>query len=237
MDPDPQHWSFRTTADGEALIEQVTSTLAELVGHTIYGRITSRPYPVTTWAEAAWKNSPAPTAGFAKILERDQTQLAQRRQSDKLVYLGVDLGPRSRAVGLPGKVVPDVARREFTALQQRLNDLDDLMEGPGVAAQPAFGNDLAWLLARSFALGCPVPEPVADGVTDWSSSDLHEFTGSTFWPAEPLAHSTRIESTMGERPINRHVVVLTVGRMGELRVPEVDEPWIAKTDKLASPPH
>ena len=29
-----------------------------------------------------------------------------------------------------------------------------------------------------------------------------------------------IESTMGEQPMTRHVVVLTVGRMGELRVPE-----------------
>lgn len=92
---DPQRWSFRTVADGESLIEAYASQIAELVGRTIFGRITTRPYPVQTWAQAAWNNSPAPTEGFAKILERDQLMLSSRMQSDKLVYLGVDLGSRS----------------------------------------------------------------------------------------------------------------------------------------------
>lgn len=103
---DPQRWSFRTVADGESLIEAHASQIAELVGRTVYGRITTRPYAVETWAEAAWNNSPAPTEGFAKILERDQVQLSSRMQSDKLVYLGVDLGSRSAAVDLTGRGHP-----------------------------------------------------------------------------------------------------------------------------------
>lgn len=232
---DPQRWSFRTVADGESLIEAHASQIAELVGRTVYGRITTRPYAVETWAEAAWNNSPAPTEGFAKILERDQVQLASRMQSDKLVYFGVDLGSRSSAVDLTGRVIADVARRELEALQRRLDEVDEIMAGPGVDAIPAVGNDMAWLLARSFGLGCPAP--VQDTVEEmrWSKEDLHEFTGATHWSAEPLAQSVRIDSTMGDRPITRHVVVLTVGRMGELHIPEVDEPWIAKTDKLPFP--
>ncbi|MEV8026834.1 ATP-binding protein [Cellulosimicrobium funkei] len=232
---DPQRWSFRTVADGESLIEMHASQIAELVGRTVYGRITTRPYPVQTWAEAAWRNSPAPTEGFAQILERDQHQLSSRMQSDKLVYLGVDLGSRSTAVDLTARVMSGVARRELEALQGRLDDLDEIMAGPGVEAIPAVGNDMAWLLARSFALGCPAPAQDTIEETHWSASDLHEFTGATHWSAEPLAHSVRVDSTMGDRPITRHVVVLTVGRMGELRIPEVDEPWIAKTDKLPFP--
>ncbi len=232
---DPQRWSFRTVADGESLIGAHASQIAELVGRTVYGRITTRPYAVETWAEAAWNNSPAPTEGFAKILERDQVQLSSRMQSDKLVYFGVDLGSRSSAVDLTGRMIPDVARRELEALQRRLDEVDDVMAGPGVDAIPAVGNNMAWLLARSFALGCPAP--VQDTVEEvhWSREDLHEFTGATHWSAEPLAQSVRIDSTMGEQPITRHVVVLTVGRMGELHIPEVDEPWIAKTDKLPFP--
>jgi hypothetical protein len=221
---DPQRWSFRTVADGESLIEAHASQIAELVGRTVYGRITTRPYPVQTWAEAAWNNSPAPTEGFAKILERDQVLLSSRMQSDKLVYFGVDLGSRSTTVDLTARVVPDVARRELEALQRRLDDVDEIMAGPGVEAIPAVGNDMAWLLARSFALGCPVPALDTVEETHWSTDDLHEFTGAVHWSAEPLGQSVRIDTTMGEQPLTRHVVVLTVGRMGELRIPRSTSP-------------
>ncbi|MFI2102910.1 ATP-binding protein [Isoptericola sp. NPDC019693] len=232
---DPQRWSFRTVADGEALIEAHASQIAELVGRTVYCRITTRPYPVQTWAQAAWQNSPSPSEGFEAILVRDQQQLASRMQSDKLVYFGVDLGSRSSAVDLTARVLPDIARRELAAVQHRLDEVDEIMAGAGVDAIPAVGNDMAWLLARSFALGCPAPNQDTIEETHWSKEDLHEFTGSTFWSAEPLAQSVRIDTTMGEQPITRCVVVLTVGRMGELHIPEVDEPWIAKTDKLPFP--
>lgn len=136
---------------------------------------------------------------------------------------------------LTAKVMRDVARREMSALQRRMDDLDEIMAGPGIEALPAVGNDMAWLLARSFALGCPVPGQDTVEETHWNVSDLHEFTGSVHWSAEPLAQSVRIDSTMGDQPITRHVVVLTVGRMGELRIPEEDEPWIARTDRLPFP--
>jgi hypothetical protein len=49
---DPQTWSFRSVAEGEALIRDHAACLAELVGITIYGRVTYRPYPVSHWARA-----------------------------------------------------------------------------------------------------------------------------------------------------------------------------------------
>jgi len=232
---DPQMWSFRSVADGESLITAMAAQLAEMTGRTMYGRITSRPYPVASWAEAAYKNSPAPTKGFEQILERDQLQLATRMQSDKLVYFGVDLGTRSTVVDVTSRVVSDVARRERAALQAKLDETDALMSGPGIEAIPAVGNDMAWLLARSFALGCPVPQQDTVEEVTWTKEDLDEFAGAVDWTAEPLALSTRVESTMGDARLVRHVVVLTVGRMGELFIPEKEEPWIAKTDKLRFP--
>lgn len=232
---DPQMWSFRSVADGEQLIVSHATQIADLVGRTIYGRITTRPYPVQAWAEAAWNNSPAPTVGFGKILERDQMQLRDRMQADKLVYYGVDLGARSTAVDLTSRVLPDVARRELAALQTRLDDLDETMAAPGIEAEPALGNDMAWLLARSFALGCPVPQQDVVEETVWEKEDLDEFAGGVQWSAEPLAQSVRVDSTLSDQPLTRHVVVLTVGRMGDLAIPEGEEPWIAKTDKLRFP--
>lgn len=232
---DPQMWSFRSVADGENLITSHASQVAELVGRTIYGRITTRPYPVQAWAEAAWSNSPAPTKGFAKILERDQLQLRNRMQSDKLVYFGVDLGTRSAAVDLTSRMLPEVARRELRALEGRLDELDAIMAGRGIEAIPAVGNDMAWLLARSFALGCPIPAQEDVEEVAWDKSTLDEFAGCVDWSAPPLAQSVRIDSAAGDQPITRHVVVLTVGRMGDLEIPEKEEPWIAKTDKLKFP--
>lgn len=139
---DPQMWSFRSVADGEALITAMAAQLAELTGRTMYGRITSRPYPVASWAAAAYNNSPAPTQGFEKILEHDQLQLATRMQSDKLVYFGVDLGTRSTVVDVTSRMVSDVARREREALQAKLDETDAIMAGPGIEAIPAVGNDM-----------------------------------------------------------------------------------------------
>jgi AAA-like domain len=230
---DPQMWSFRSVADGESLITAAASQIAELTGSTIYGRITTRPYPVAAWARESWENSPAPTKGYAQILERDQMQLAHRMQSDKLVYFGVDLGARSMVTDLTARMLSDVARRELEALQVRLDEIDAIMSGHGIEAVPAVGNDMAWLLARSFALGCPVPMAENTETNEWE--DLAEFTSGVEWSAEPLAHSVRIDSAMNTTPTTRHVVVLTVGRMADLQIPERDEPWIAKTDLLRFP--
>jgi len=232
---DPQMWSFRSVADGEGLITTHAAQVAELVGRTVYGRITTRPYPVATWAQAAWENSPAPTKGFQAILERDQLQLRNRMQSDKLVYFGVDMGTRSAVVDVASRIVSDVARRELEALQAKLDETDAIMAGPGIEAVPAVGNDMAWLLARSFALGCPVPAQDTVEEFAWEKEDLDEFTAGVDWSAEPLAQSVRVDSAQGDGPIRRHVVVLTVGRMGEMFIPEKEEPWIAKTDKLRFP--
>ncbi|WP_315095174.1 hypothetical protein [uncultured Cellulomonas sp.] len=89
---DPQRWSFRTVADGESLIEAHASQVAELVGRTVYGRITTRPYAVETWAEAAWNNSPATTEEFAKSLEREG---APKRSFECLYASRVAAGGRS----------------------------------------------------------------------------------------------------------------------------------------------
>lgn len=96
---------------------------------------------------------------------------------------------------------------------------------------------MEWLLARSFALGCPVPVPPADEGTSTllSSDDLAAFAETARWDAEPLDPTVRITTTIGARQVTRYVCVLTVSRAGDIRVPEKHEPWMSKADKLNFP--
>ena len=50
-----------------------------------------------------------------------------------------------------------------------------------------------------------------------------------------MGQSVRITTTLNDRPVTRHVVVLTVSRVGEISIPEKHEPWMAKTDGLPFP--
>ncbi len=231
---DPQMWSFRSVADGEALIEAQAVQLAELVGRTVHVRVTERPWSVDAWARACWDNSPAPLPAASLVLERDRAMLSESGQAEKLVYYGVSVGSRSVAAQV-GKVLPSLGRRDDEALVARLDELDQVMAGPGLECVRAAGDDMAWLLARSFALGCPVPELDVDEQVAWEATDLAEFTGRVDWSAEPLAQSVKVQALVGSEKVVRHVVVLTVGKMSDIRVPEAHVPWVSKTDSLPFP--
>ena len=234
---DPQTWSFRSVAEGEQLIYDQAATLSELVGTTVFIRVTSRPYPVSQWARVAWANAADPQPGFAEMMERDQRHMAAHTQADKLVYYGVDLGHRAQAVKALGKVMAGAVDREMQALEQRLADVDRIMASPGTSARPCDAAEMEWLLARSFALGCPIPVPTMDETAHavMDSDDLAAYVTTTSWDAEPLGQSVRITTTLNDRPVTRHVVVLTVSRVGEISIPEKHEPWMAKTDGLPFP--
>ena len=234
---DPQTWSFRSVAEGEALIRDHAACLAELVGTTIYGRVTYRPYPVSHWARAHWDNAPDPQPGFGELVERDQVHMAACTQADKLVYYGVDLGERGAVVAALGKVVAGAAQREREALAGRLADVDRIVAGAGLAARPVSPADMEWLLARSFALGCPVPvpDPHTDPRPVLDADDLDEWVSTVAWDAQPLGASTRVTTSINARPVTRHVVVLSLARMADIAIPEEHEPWMAATDTLPLP--
>jgi hypothetical protein len=230
-----QTYSFRTVREIEDLIRNQASQLAKLVGNTIHVRVTTRPYPVAHWARAAWENAPDPQPGFAQMLERDQRHMARSAQADKLVYYGVDLGARSTAVKLLSRFVPAAAERELEALDSRRAEVDKIMSGPGFDARPAYGKTLQWLIARSLALGCPVPvpDPQEDEELHLDGAALSDWISSVHWDAEPLAPTVRVTTSLtGGQQITRHVCVLTVSRIADIAVPEAHVPWMTKTDEV-----
>lgn len=234
---DPINWSFRSVAEGEDLIRSQAVRLAELFDTTVYIRVTTRPYPVHHWAKAAYRNAPEPRPGFQAMMDRDQRHMSAHAQADKLVYYGVDLGGRGMAVKALGKVMAGAVDREMRALQERLDAIDVVMAGHGLACVPARGADLEWLLARSFALGSPVPVPDPDEEerTLLDGDDLAEYVSTADWSAEPLGATTKITTSVSGRQVVRHVCVLTLARMSDVAIPEGDVPWMAKADALPFP--
>ncbi|MDQ3577906.1 MAG: hypothetical protein M3443_09970, partial [Actinomycetota bacterium] len=244
-----QAWSFRSDNQRELLIRQIAAQLGELQGRWLHLRVTSRPYPVHMWAESFDNNAlgrmpdVAGTLGWDGFLEGEQRHLMGLSMSDKEVFLGVEVSGRTmldrwveRAASVLGKMLPSAARAELEALTSEIGHLDDLVAGPGLDAISADASDLAWLMHRSCSLGLPAPRALAAvPVQRWETEDLAAFTDGVELFQEPYAPSVQVVGRLRGQAITRNVVVLTVGLMDGLHIPEVDDPWMQHSDRLPFP--
>jgi hypothetical protein len=244
-----QAWSFRSDNQRELLIRQIAAQLGELQGRWLHVRVTSRPYPVHMWAESFDHNAlgrmpdVAGALGWDGFLEGEQRHLMGLSMSDKEVFLGIEVSGRTmldrwveRAAPLLGRMMPSAAKAEIEALASEVRHLDDLVAGPGLDALPADAADVAWLMYRSCALGLPAPRSLAASpVQRWETEDLAAFTDGMELFQEPYAPSVQVVGRVRNQAISRNVVVLTLGLMDGLRIPEVDDPWMQHSDRLPFP--
>ncbi|GGL37614.1 hypothetical protein GCM10012283_20290 [Phycicoccus endophyticus] len=231
----PQGWSFRPDSARERLIVDTADALAQLTKRSLHLRITTRPYPVSRWAESHDTNAPAPLPGWPEHLIRDQMHLASRSMADKEVYLGVDLGATKRFLHSMSGMVGPAGDREVAAMAKPIRALDELMRHPGLAGDPATPRQLEWLLHRSCSLGLPAPLTLgAAEHPEWEREDLHEFTDHVTWTATPYGRTIQVRGEHDGAQVERHVCVLSVGRMTDLDIP-LGVPWIQRTDQLSFP--
>ncbi len=232
-------WSFRGDAEREQLIQLIACQLGALAGRHLRMRVTSRPYPVRRWAEAAHGNAidrpptPAGALSWPRFLQGEQQHLAAGDPAEKEVFLGVDLAAWNSSAqrGFPG------TRRRRSGLDWSLAELTDLLGGPGLAATPATPGELMWLVMRSLGLGLPgLAVPDLHPHTQIGEPELLALTGQVALCAEPGDPTLTV---LGQGPdgqvLRRRLAVLTVGRMEPLRIPEVDDPWMQRTDRLPFP--
>ncbi|WP_323101189.1 ATP-binding protein [Intrasporangium sp. YIM S08009] len=240
---DPQGWSFRPDGVREQLIVDGADVLSQLAKREVHLRVTTRPYPVAKWARDHDANAPAPLPAWAQHLTTDQHRLASLSMADKEVYLGVEIPSRSpllKALGSIGDTFSDtfagaVSQREVTALEKQIRATDELMSSPGLEAVPATPRQLEWLLHRSCSLGLPAPLTLGGVEGDaWDLDDLGEFTDRVNWFATPYGRTIRVVGEHDDRRIERHVCVLSVGRMTDLDIPP-GIPWMQRTDELPFP--
>lgn len=238
-------YSYRTVRSAEMLITDAAAGLNELEpGTRVHLRVTSRPFPVSEWAERSWKDAPAPTDEYAAILERDQMRLANADQTDKLVFWGIEVGSRSSvAAALASaasavrakKTALSIQEAESRELAQTVDRLDEVMAAPGVDSYAATPREMDWLVRKSLGLGCSLTPTTAIEDDDLDAEELSDFTRQVSWSVGSLADSVEVVSSQEATQQSRHAVVLTLAALPELLIPEVDQPWIARADQLGFP--
>jgi AAA-like domain/LAGLIDADG-like domain len=244
-----QRWSFRSDSQRQDLIEAIAGQYAELQGRWMHLRVTTRPFPIRMWAEAHVHNAVnrlPDTSGalsFDDYMVGEQQQLLGRSMAEKEVYLGVQVQTRrmvdravERAAPLLRRIFPDAVDAELVALDSEVEHLDQVIGSAGLDGRPVYAEEMSWLMHRSCSLGLPAPRnlPAVPSST-WEPEDLASFTDAADFHTEPYAPTVTVRGRTGSNAgIKRHVAVLTVGQMHGLQIPEVDDPWVQHSDRLAA---
>lgn len=236
-----QPWAFRSDTQREQLLFGSGDALAWLAGHRVHLRVTTRPYPAAEWARALDQNTPAPLRSAAGPSWGDhlvamQEHLRHQTMADKEVFLGVRLAHRAPGHRLASMVWRKPGNIEKARLLPTLERVTEAVGLPGLEGRPATAAEMEWLLRRSIGLGLPAPSgeaPVADGT--WDADDLHSFSDQVDYAAVPLGRTVRVTGR-GTTAVERHVAVVSVGRLEEIDAPDPGhEPWLSHTDRLPFP--
>ncbi|MCE3555521.1 ATP-binding protein [Pseudonocardia sp. RS11V-5] len=249
----PRPWSMRADHEREALMAAVGLALAALPGRWLHWRVTWRPYPAAEWARAHDKwamplpDQPDGVSWEDHVIAEQERALAVPK-AVKEVYLGVEIrGGRSRL----GSIGDQLARSrsatisrlaggwvdaELSALDEEIRRVDSLMATSALGGEPVTAGQMLHLLYRSCALGLP-PETVMPAAphAQWETEDLAAVDQLARWTAEPYAPTLRVTGAAGGERHSRHVLIASLGRMGEVDVPAVDLPWMTVPDNVAVP--
>ncbi|WP_016884309.1 MULTISPECIES: ATP-binding protein [unclassified Rhodococcus (in: high G+C Gram-positive bacteria)] len=242
----------------------VVANLAEAGVTGLHRRLVRTPWPVRQWAQAhdGWADPIPDVPGalsWADYLRGQQHAMLWGNPTQKGRYWGVELPPRSvLAQGLDtvGQwLVPVVdwpllgkfaqlwrnwARDAFLGEQKAIADhlatIERHLSGQGVNAKPATAAQMDYLLLRSATLGLPLD---ADGVIcgggDWEESDVAALEDLTTLELTPGDGYTTVRGQVSGRDYTGYAIVLTVGRMAPLPIPEKMLPWQVIGDPSGEP--
>lgn len=237
-----QLWAFRSDTQRAQLLHGFGDGLAWLAGHRIHLRVTSRPYPTGDWARQLHKLTPSPleTAGqqpWTDHLVDMQQHLRHQTMAEKEVYLGVRIKSRPPSHRLMSAITRRPTNIEHARVLPDLERVTETVGLPGLEGRPATAKELEWLLRRSIGLGMPSPtdlSPTCDPA--WDREDLASFTDRVEYAAQPLGRTVKLTSRSSGSAVERHVAVLSVGRLEEIEAPDpAHEPWLSHTDRLPFP--
>lgn len=239
-----QPWSFRSDGEKRGTVNATARDYAALVGHRIYLRGTTRPYPTIEWAQrlhqstiqgAAENKLPGHKGNtWSDHLSRVQRHLRSITMAEKEVYLGVRISHRTlldQALSLFG------GKREDDRLDAKVRSVTEIVGRPGLGGRPATAAEMEYLMHRSVALGLPSPVSLATpGTTQWGPGDMGEFANSVSYQHDVFSPTTTVQARRGDHDVTQHVAVTTISRMESVEVPALyTSPWMQVTDLLPFP--
>ncbi|MEU7903292.1 ATP-binding protein [Actinoplanes sp. NPDC049118] len=237
-------WAFRPDAEREALLSAISEQYAGLAGFRLHLRRTNRPFPADEWARTVDSHTARPlpdvsgATSWSDHLVAAQRHLLSVNHAEGQTYLGVTFARRSlgdtfseRILRMFGKGTSDSERRK---LGRTVEQFDEVLNAFGMRGRRVTPPELEWLLFRSVAL-CMAPpgplSPISNG--HWERGDLLALTEQVERYRTPYGSTVKLVNRMtGEE---RHVAVLSVGRMEPLEIPEKHEPWMHFHERLPWP--
>ncbi|GAA3344357.1 hypothetical protein GCM10020358_47280 [Amorphoplanes nipponensis] len=237
-------WAFRPDAEREALLSAISEQYAGLAGFRLHLRRTNRPFPADEWARTVDSHTAKPlpdvsgATSWSDHLVAAQRHLLSVNHAEGQTYLGVTFARRSlgdtfseRILRMFGKGTSDGERRK---LGRTVEQFDEVLNAFGMRGRRVTPQELEWLLFRSVALCMSPPgplSPVSNG--HWERGDLLALTEQVERYRTPYGSTVKLVNRMtGEE---RHVAVLSVGRMEPLEIPEKHEPWMHFHERLPWP--
>ncbi|MDV6297081.1 ATP-binding protein (plasmid) [Rhodococcus aetherivorans] len=242
----------------------VLANLAEAGVTGLHRRLVRTPWAVRAWAQAhdGWAEPIPDVPGalsWSDYLRGQQHAMLWGNPTLKGRYWGIELPPRAAlAVGLDtvsewllpivdwpllgrvAKLVRAWARTAFLNEQKTLADhlatIERILSGQGVRAKPATAAQMDYLLLRSASLGLPLDaEGVISGGGNWEHSDVAALEDLTDLELTPGDGYTTVRGQVGGRDYTGYAIVLTVGRMAPLPIPEKMLPWQVLGDSSGEP--
>ncbi|GAA3931876.1 ATPase [Amorphoplanes auranticolor] len=237
-------WAFRPDAEREALLSAISEQYAGLAGFRLHLRRTNRPFPADEWARTVDSHTAKPlpdvagATSWSDHLVAAQRHLLSVNHAEGQTYLGVTFARRSlgdtfseRILRMFGKGTSDGERRK---LGRTVEQFDEVLNAFGMRGRRVTPQELEWLLFRSVALCMSPPgplSPISNG--HWERGDLLALTEQVERYRTPYGSTVKLVNRMtGEE---RHVAVLSVGRMEPLEIPEKHEPWMHFHERLPWP--
>ena len=234
-------WAFRPDAEREALLSAIAEQYAGLAGFRLHLRRTTRPFPADEWARTVDQLTRAPlpnvpgAPSWSDHLVAAQHHLLSVNHAEGQTYLGVTFARRSLGDTLAGRLRnlfgKGIADSEHRRMARMVEQFDEVLGSFGMRGRQVTVAELEWLLYRSVALGMAPPtalSPVTSG--EWEHGDLLALTEQIERYRTPYGSTVKLVNRLtGEE---RHVAVLTVGRMEPLEIPERHEPWLHFHERL-----
>jgi AAA-like domain len=237
-------WAFRPDAEREALLSAISEQYAGLAGFRLHLRRTTRPFPADEWARTvdSFTTNPLPdvqgATSWSDHMVAAQRHLLSVNHAEGQTYLGVTFARRSLGDTFSERILRAFGRgtseNERRKLGRTVEQFDEVLNAFGMRGRRVTPQELEWLLFRSVALGMAPPgllSPVSNG--HWETGDLLALTEQVERYRTPYGSTVKLVNRMtGEE---RHVAVLSVGRMEPLEIPERHEPWMHFHERLPWP--